>query len=219
PEIASAQQWSLNLRLPASDIETSYPLWVFPARISTEIPPNVVLARSFDDAAQRALAEGRRVLLIPDRRQSLLESVAGGFATDFWNWNAFHNVPGTMGMVCDVKHPALDGFPTRFYSDWQWFDIATNSRPMILDKLPGDLRPVIAVADNYYRVHRLGLVFEANVGPGRLLVCGSDLQRVDGKPEARQLLSSLLRYAASEKFKPTSELTVDQLKGLFLTAT
>jgi hypothetical protein len=219
PEVVAAQPWSLNLRLTDSGIETSYPLWVFPARISTEIPPNVVLARSFDATTQRALAEARRVLLIPDNRRPLFETVEGGFATDFWNWSSFRNSPGTMGLVCDVKHPALRGFPTQFYSDWQWFDIATNSRPMILDKLPRDLRPMIAVADNYYRVHRLGLVFEAKVASGRLLVCGSDLLRLPGKPEARQLLSSLVRYAASEEFKPTTELTIDQLKGLFLAAT
>jgi hypothetical protein len=50
---------------------------------------------------------------------------------------------------------------------------------------------------------------------GGLLVCAIDLPGHQDKPEARQLLHSLLKHAASDRFAPKSELEADLLKKLF----
>ena len=67
---------------------------------------------------------------------------------------------------------------------------------MILDALPQGFRPLVQVVDGFDRNHKLGLVFEARVGKGRLLVCSIDLPSLQAHPEARQLLASLQRYLA-----------------------
>ena len=68
--------------------------------------------------------------------------------------------------------------------------------------------------DNFDRNHRLGLIFEARVGSGRLLVCGADLPALQDHPEGRQLLASLLHYAGSDRFAPTVSLTPAQVRQI-----
>jgi hypothetical protein len=65
---------------------------------------------------------------------------------------------------------------------------------------------VVQVIDNFARNHKLGLIFEARSGRGKLLVCASDLLSMQDRPEARQLLASLLAYAGSPRFQPVGEL-------------
>jgi beta-xylosidase len=209
---------TLKLSLEGTGVATSYPLWVYPANAVTQLPTSVMVARSFDRMTRQALAEGGRVLLIPDSAQPLASTVGGGFTTDFWCWPMFHNTPGTMGLLIDAAHPALRLFPTDSHSDWQWFDLARRSQPLILDSLPADCRPFVQVIDNLDRVHRLGLMFEAKVDTGRLLVCASDLLALTEKPEARQLLASLLDYAGSDRFDPRVSLTLGALVPVLQTA-
>jgi len=61
----------------------------------------------------------------------------------------------------------------------------------------------------------LGLIFETRFEKGRLLICSIDLLHLQERPEARQLLHSLLQYAASDRFAPQAELPVGLLKKLF----
>jgi hypothetical protein len=208
---------SLNLSLERTSIKTSYPIWIYPDQVDVSAPANVTIARTLDDAAEAALARGGRVVLIADSRRPLLHTVGGGFATDFWCWPMFHNKPGTMGLLCDPGNLALADFPTEFHSDWEWFDIALHGQPLILDELPAGYRPNVQVIDNMQRVHRLGLVFELKVGNGRLLICASDLIGMSDKPAARQLLSSLLKYAGSGGFNPRTLMNIEQLKELLRT--
>jgi hypothetical protein len=123
--------------------------------------------------------------------------------------------PGTMGILTNPGHPIFTDFPTEYHSNWQWWSIVKNSRPLILDKTPAAYKPVIQVIDNVERNHKLGLVFEFRVGKGSLLVCMSDLRKIQDKPEARQLYVSILNYMASNSFNPVQEVSFEDLKGLF----
>jgi hypothetical protein len=214
--VSKPSRITLNLSLEKSKIASSYPLWVYPNVMVTNAAVTVV--RAFDDQARQALASGGRVLLVTDSKSRLVNTVGGGFTTDFWCWPMFHNSPGTMGLLCDPRQPALAGFPTDFHSQWQWFNILTNSQPVILDSLPKDYRPLVQIIDNLDRVHRLGLIFEAKVGAGRLLVCAADLPAISDKPEARQLMTSLFLYAGSDKFNPTREFSPDTVRDLLVVA-
>ena len=57
-------------------------------------------------------------------------------------------------------------------------------------------------------------MFEARVGAGRLLVCASQLPALSDRPEARQLLASLLAYAGSPQFQPASVLAPELLEKI-----
>ena len=128
----------------------------------------------------------------------------------------FHGKPGTMGLLCDPTTPALAGFPNDGHSDWQWASIAIASQPLVLDSVfgQGDL-PIVQVIDNYARCHKLGLIVEFRVGSGRLLVCASDLIRLEnGHPEARALMQSLIDYATSGRFSPAVSVSSESLADL-----
>jgi hypothetical protein len=122
--------------------------------------------------------------------------------------------PGTLGILCDPNTPALADFPTEFHSNWQWWRLVKNSRPIILDDAPDSYRPTVQVIDNFVRNHKLGLVAETKVGKGKMLICAIDLLGQQAKPAARQLLHSLLRYLDSAAFAPKAELGTDLLKKL-----
>jgi len=86
---------------------------------------------------------------------------------------------------------------------------------MILDDLPADLRPTVQVIDDWVTNRKLGLIFEAKVGKGKLLVCSIDLENgLHQNPVARQMRQSLLDYMASSRFRPSVSVTPEQIRGL-----
>jgi hypothetical protein len=207
-----------KLRLTAAIEGTAhlnrYHLWVYPSKVDTAAPPDVFIGGRLDADARLRLASGGKVVLFPGPG-ALENTVGGAFETDFWCWPMFARAaeqrgippaPGTQGFLCDPGHPALADFPTEFHSNWQWWHLVKNARPIILDETPADFRPVIQGIDNFARNHKLGLLFEARVGAGKLLVWAGDLPSLQAHPEARQLMHSLLRYAGSERFQPRRAL-------------
>ena len=130
---------------------------------------------------ERRWRQAKRVLLSP-AGAAFSKSVPPLFTTVFWSPVWFQEVAnGTMGILCDPKHPALARFPTDMHTDWQWHEPIGHSVTMVLDDLPATLRPIVQVVDNFTKNRRLGLVFEARVGKGRLLVSSIDLRDEPGR--------------------------------------
>ena len=208
-------RYEIELKLAGTAFHNRYPIWLYPDSVDTTAPPGVTVARSFDDNIRRKLDGGGSVVLIPELRDSDQTSPVL-FMTDFWCYPMFKRItdstkrqpsPGTMGLLIDPAHPALREFPTAVHTDWQWWHLVKNSRAFVLDGTPLEYKPEVQVIDNVFRNHKLGLVFETRVGKGKLLVCGVDLPGLSARPEARQLMRSLLSYAASGDFHPPAELS------------
>jgi hypothetical protein len=123
--------------------------------------------------------------------------------------------PGTMGILLNPKHPLFNSFPTEFHTNWQWWAVVKSSHPFILDNAPAGYKPLVQVVDNIERNHKLGLIFEFEVGKGKLLVCMSDIASIQDKPEGRQLYQSMLDYMNSNDFQPATKITSNELKTLF----
>ena len=117
-------------------------------------------------------------------------------------------------LLSDPEHPSFSGFPTEFHGNWQWWHLMKNCQPMVMDATAATYRPILQMVDGFDRNHKLGLVCEAKVGKGSLLICSIDLPGLQDHPEARQLLSSLLRYAGSRDFRPHHELDTAILRGI-----
>jgi hypothetical protein len=207
---------TLVLNLEGSPARNTYRFWVYPAEVPVSPPSGVAITRALDAKTRRLLAAGGRVLLLP-HETALTRSVAGAFQPDFWCYPMFkhYQPPGTLGLLCDPRHPALAAFPTSFHTDWQWWPIVRHGRAMVLDDTPPDFRPLIQVIDNFERNHKLALAFEAKVGEGSLLVCSGALLEQPDRPESRQLLHSLLGYAGSDRFQPQQSLGFDTLEKIF----
>ncbi|HNQ90632.1 MAG TPA: discoidin domain-containing protein [Verrucomicrobiota bacterium] len=212
-----AQPAALNLevRLQGTRFVNDWNLWAYPAAEPPPPPYNVTLTRD-PEHALAALARGERVVLTPDLRLVAGRTV-GRFDPIFWNRLWFPSQPQhTLGLLIQPKHPALARFPTASHSDWQWQDLHNHSKPMVLDALPRALEPIVQVIDDWNTCRKLGLIFEARVDQGRLLVCALDLDKdLDQRPAARQLRASLLDYASSRRFRPKSSLEPAALRTLF----
>ena len=212
----------LDLTLSTGEWSNSYRLWVYPDG-PAEDPGEILVTGNLDDSLLEKLEQGSDILLIPEYGTISDRSVGGLFTPDFWNWSMFKRIserggkeisPGTLSIYTDPAHKALEGFPNDGYSDMQWWSIALNSRPLIIDSLPTDYRPVVSVIDNPERCHRLAILMEFKVGKGRLMICTTDLKAISGTPEGRAYAGSILRYMKSDKFCPP-EATRQQIESLF----
>ncbi|WP_206614363.1 sugar-binding domain-containing protein [Chitinophaga barathri] len=207
-KISAASELTITLRIGQHHNE--WRIWVYPDTRS-ETFPSVHYTRSFPEAMQW-LNEGKTVLLNPDTAS--LNGVEGRFAPVFWSPVHFPAQPGTMGILCNPKHPALADFPTAAYSDWQWWDLITSSKTMVTDSLP-TLTPIVRVMDNFFKNRKMANVLEARVGKGKLIFTSLDLYRdLDKRPAAKQLRYSLEKYMQGATFKPSVTLTEQQLKKL-----
>jgi hypothetical protein len=75
---------------------------------------------------------------------------------------------------------------------------------------------VVRVVDDWFTNRRLGLVVEAKVGKGKVLICSIDLKTdLEKRPVARQFLYSLERYVSSKEFAPKRSVNIASLRGLF----
>lgn len=193
------------LALKGTDIKNDWDIWVYPPRKELSVPANVVVTTGWDEQTTKALAEGKRVLMLT--KGSMSNSLPGAFLPVFWSPVWFKGLPGTMSILCDPGHPALMQFPTQAQSDWEWYDLLNKSRALILDDLPKGFRPLVQVIDNFSRNRRLGNLLEARVGKGKLMICSIDLASdLDQRPAARQLLRSLYDYVSSDSFAPNQSL-------------
>ncbi len=207
---------NLEVFLAGTRFVNDWNFWVYAPVTSTRTSANITITREFDDATITALEKGDRVVLLADPRRIAGKTV-GRFDPIFWNKLWFPSQPQhTLGLLLDRKHPAFAQFPTDFHADWQWQDLQNRSKPFVLDSLPHNLQPIVQVIDDWNLCRKLGLVFEAKIGKGKLLICGLDLDSDLGqRPAARQLRASLLAYAASNRFQPKTTLNATQVRMLF----
>lgn len=208
--IQQATALTIELRLKGTPYHNKWNIWVYPDR-NPVVDGAPVFDTTLDDAL-RHLGEGKAVLLNPDT--AVINGVTGRFAPVFWSPVHFPNQPGTMGLLCRPEHPALKDFPTAAFSDWQWWDLVTSSKTLILDSLPA-IDPIVRVIDNFFKNRKMAEVIEARVGKGRLVLVSADIRHdLERRPEARQLRYSLERYMGGDGFRPAVELSARQLERL-----
>ena len=215
-KVRCPQKLSLKLSLNGVGYQNNYPVWLYPEEVDTDLPQEVIIAGNLDEDILERLKKGGKVLFLPEN-SSVKQAIPGAFQSDFWCYPMFkkYNPPGTLGILCNPEHPALKSFPTEFHSNWQWWPLLKNGCAMILDETPEGFRPIVQVIDNFERNHKLGVIFECRVGVGKLLVCSCNLPEQQHYPEARQLLSSLLRYMDSREFNPQHSIQIEVLKRIF----
>jgi len=213
--VATPQKLRLVVAIADTTIENDWDLWVYPAMSAPSDPAPVIVTEQLNAEVLRQLQQGSRVcwLLPPQRVRS---DVALGFSPVFWNtaWTG-NQPPHTLGILCDPTHPALKSFPTEYHTNWQWWELTSRAGAMVLDGLPPEVHPIVQVIDTWFEARRLGLVLEAKVGQGRILVCSIDLvSDLEQRPVARQMKRSLLEYMQGEKFAPQIEVQPDALLAL-----
>lgn len=209
-----------NLEVEIGESANDWDFWVYPQSVPEIMENNLILVSELNNEVAKMLQKGKNILFIvpkggvkPDKGGD----IAIGFSSIFWNTSyTSKQAPHTLGLLCNTSHPALSEFPTDYFSNYNWWDIIAKSKPMVLDDLVPELKPIVSVIDDWYTNRRLGLIFEAAVSKGKILICSADLlQNKENRPEARQLLYSLSKYAAGAEFSPKVNVPFEVLLNLF----
>ncbi len=221
PETDRAQQLHLIISVTDTEICNAYDMYLYPEQDAPEMKSDSVTVTNEYSEALTALEKGGKVLFMPNE---VKEAVEGFYCTDFWCYPMFRDIcewmnkpvaVGTMGLCIDEEHPALEGFLSEHHSTPQWYDIVSHADCAILDDMPAGYRPIVQMIDNFDRNHRLGILFEAKMGEGSLLVCTSRLSEIMERSEVRQFAAGIMKYVNSEEFAPETEITKEQLDKLF----
>jgi len=194
--------------------ENDWDLWVYPQALPDEPATDVIIAGSLSDDVVAKLNDGASVLLSFPKEEAASELVMS-FSTIFWNsaWGR-RAPPHSMGILCDPKHPVFKAFPTEYYSNWQWWYLLSRASMLEMDDFPPDFLPLVQVVPDYHNPQKLGLVLEAKIGKGKLLVSSIDLvSDAEDNPVLAQFRHSLLHYMQSEDFNPQHSMDISQAKA------
>ncbi len=207
----------LNLTITVDGNANDWDFWVYPADPIQPGISNIYITDSLDTAAKNVLNEGGIVFVDAAGKVQYGKDIIQYFRPVFWNTSWFQmNPPHTLGIFLNPEHPAFNDFPTEYHSNYQWFDILNRQQVMWLEGFPDDFEPLIQPIDTYHLNRKLGLVLEAQVGKGKLLISSTDLtNRLDERPAARQLRQSLIKYMGSENFNPEYTVEMSVIEDIF----
>ena len=176
-----------------------------------------------------ALAKGGFVLYTGPSAKS----AKSHFKPVYWSTGHFKSANAelsTLGYCVRADHPALRGFPTEDWADWQWYNLVEGGVKHGIADLVGVCVPrdrggrgatalpafdpiVMPVPDLHYS-SPMGMLFELKVGNGRLMVCGLNLSDKT-LPEVCAIRKSILSYMGSKEFSPTASVDPETFKEAF----
>ena len=218
--VLKATPLHLEVSIRNTPYANGWDCWVYPAQLPLPSADSIYYCTELDEKARQVLDNGGKVFLNASGAVVKGKEVVMNFTPVFWNTSWFKmRPPHTLGFLCDPTHPVFKDFPTSYWSDLQWWDILHKAQPMHLEDFPKGFRPLVQPIDTWFLNRRLGLIFEARVGKGRLIVSGADLSPDigPGRPAARQLYYSIQRYMLSDKFNPVYTVDYNVVKDLFVT--
>ncbi len=216
PDIRNAGQYLIKLELPGTYYINRWPIWIYPAEL-TDVSGDVIISNKLDEGTRAQLEDGASVLLLADNLGDPDSQINAAFKPLYWSASFF---PGqsieTLGTLIDNEHPALASFPTDKFASWNWWNLCKGAKAFDLTDAPVSIHPIIQPVSDFHFSKRLGSLFEAQIGKGKLMVCGYDLSSGrDSLPEIKQLRHSILEYMNSGDFNPDIKLETDYLKNLF----
>ena len=186
--------------------------WVYPdsCGVRSEESGDIFITDSLDAKAISVLKKGGKVLLTAAGKVRLGRDVVQHYLPVFWNTSWFKmRPPHTTGAYIDNQHPLFKyGFPTDDWSNLNWWELLNRAQVMNLMELPADYQPPIQPIDTWHVSRKLGMLIEANVLKGKLLMTTMDIDsHLDRRVVARQMRQTILSYMQSDDFQPT--LTLD----------
>ena len=206
--------------LLSEKIKNHWDFWVYPSAFSVEPlqGTSVYITDTLDTKAQKALKKGGTVLLTAAGKVTLGSDVKQTYLPVFWNTSWFKmRPPHTTGAYIRKEHPLFKhGFPTDDWSNLNWWELLNKAQVMNLMELPEDYQSPIQPIDTWHVSRKLGMLIEARVGKGRLLMTTMDISNgLDKRPVARQMRQAILSYMESPDFQPTMELQVGTIQDFF----
>lgn len=218
-DLAKATKLNLEVAIQGTKYANDWDFWVYPKALPQVENNDVYYCTSLDEKAKDVLDKGCKVFLNASGKIVKGKEVVMNFTPVFWNTSWFKmRPPHTLGILVDPAHPMFNDFPTSYHSDFNWWDVLNKAQVMHLEDFPKGFRPVVQPIDTWFLNRRLGVILEAKVGNGKLIVSSADLSAdTKGRPAATQLYFSIQRYMMSAKFNPAMGVDFAVVKDLFET--
>ncbi len=200
----------LTAETPATYVENEWPIHIF-VKQEQSACGQVLYTREWKQA-KAALAQGRRVVFSPYLTELDYDCPSLAMKNVFWNSQMGPTWCRSLGLVVKDGHVLFENFPTEESGGWQWEDILRRARGFRMEGLE-EAEALVRVIDDWNRNLSLGLIWEARVGDGSLLVCSGDIEGAfEERPAAHSLKKALLEYAASEYFSPKGRVCVSAIE-------
>lgn len=214
--IEKAQKLNLKIWFEGTAITNNWDFWVYPAQSPTVKSNDIHVTDRIDDRTKEILNNGGKVLLLLADKVEQGKEVVQYMTPAFWNTSWFKmRPPHTVGTLVNDHHPIFREFPTDYYTGLQWWELIHRAQVMELKNFPADFRPLIQPIDTWFINRKLGMLFEVNVGKGRIIVCSADLQSdLQDRPVAEQLYYSILKYMNSHLFNPEFDVKLSLIEDL-----
>lgn len=219
-----AAKMTLTVTIPGTNAKNNWDVWVYPTRDEGAVqydkkgePKGVYVTDSLDEKAMKTLKKGGNVLICAAGKVTYGKEVVQQFTPVFWNTSWFKmRPPHTTGLFVENTHSIFDLFPTDYHSDIQWWELVNRAQVMQFTDFPKDFQPLVQSIDTWFVSRKIGMLFEANVGRGKLVMTSMDItNNLDERIVARQMWESILVYMQSEKFKPQWTIDAQLVADLF----
>ena len=221
-QLPCPSRYTLEVKVKASnapEARNHWDFWVYPSKV--EIPEvkskDIYIADSLDARACKVLQKGGKVLLLAAGKVKMGEDVKQTYLPVFWNTSWFKmRPPHTTGAAIDKSHPLFKWFPTDDWANLNWWELLNKAQVMNLRELPGDYQPAIQPIDTWHVSRKLGMMVEAKVGKGKLLMTTMDLQNdLSHRLVAAQMRKAILSYMTSGEFNPGLSIDKQIIEDLF----
>lgn len=222
-KITENARLTVSIQWGDSDVRNEWPIWIYKEKEKKNIDLYsadgsktdsgcIHVTTVLNSEAVERLNAGQKVLFLAVD-SGLKNAVPGQFQPVFWSPVHFAT-ENPCGIYIEKHHPALHSFPSHEYAEHPWRDLLDHSVSIAFDD-PYPFHPIVQVIPNFYHNRRLANLFEYQVGRGKLLVCGMDIQHdLADRPAARALRGSLMNYMESRAFQPSTSITFEALQKL-----
>lgn len=213
------QPTKLTLTIAAAQglVRNSWDFWVYPHELPMVENDDIYLTDTLDLKARQTLQRGGKVLLTAAGKVRLGSDIRQSYLPVFWNTSWFKmRPPHTTGAYIDTCHPIFRHFPSDTWGNLNWWELLNNAQVMNLTGLHHDYQSPVQPIDTWHLSRKLGMILEARVGKGRLLMTTMDISRdLTHRLVARQMRQAILLYMQSEEFRPTLTLSFDGITDFF----
>lgn len=214
----------LQLKVSVGDYTNEWDFWLYPQHVDmpkTEgnkaADQNIYICDSLDSKALAVLAHGGKVLVTAAGKITYGSDVKQTYLPVFWNTSWFKmRPPHTTGSYIDTSHHVFDYCPTDSWQNINWWELVNRAQVMNLAEFPVQYQPPFQPIDTWHVSRKLGMIAEANVGKGKLLITTFDItSRLDRRLVARQMRKSILHYMQSSAFAPSISVDASVISDLF----
>lgn len=198
-------------------IVNDWDFWVYPAKVAMPTANNILVTDTLDAKAIATLKKGGRVLITAAGKVRFGNDVKQTYLPVFWNTSWFKmRPPHTTGATIDTDHPLFREFPSDNWSNLNWWELLNKAQVMNLRDFPASYQPPIQPIDTWHISRKLGMLVEANVLGGKLLMTTMDIDNnLESRPVARQMRKAIIDYMKSDSFRPTITLDAKVIENLF----